>query len=91
MAKINKTLQGLIIKLIRCYQLLISSWLGPCCRFTPTCSHYAIEAIKLHGIVKGCGLAVVRIIKCNPLSEGGNDPVHKGCNNKYSKKKLDFN
>ncbi len=86
MAKINKALQWLIIKLIRSYQLLISPWLGPCCRFTPTCSHYAIEAIKLHGIVRGCGLAVARIIKCNPLSEGGNDPVPKDYNNKYSKK-----
>ncbi|MCK5818193.1 MAG: membrane protein insertion efficiency factor YidD [Psychromonas sp.] len=90
MAKINTAMQWLILKLIRSYQLFISSWLRPCCRFTPTCSHYAIEAIKLHGIVKGCCLSSARIIKCNPLSEGGYDPVPDvpdyDNNDKYNKK-----
>ncbi len=79
MAKINTALQWVAIQLIKLYQVLISPLLGPRCRFTPTCSHYAIEAIKLHGIVKGCWLAAKRLIKCQPLNEGGYDPVPTCC------------
>lgn len=46
-----------------------------CCRFNPTCSQYAIEAIEVHGIFKGCLLAIWRILRCNPFSKGGWDPV----------------
>lgn len=86
MAKISTALQWLIIKLIRGYQLFISPMLGPRCRFTPSCSQYAIQAINLHGIVKGCWLAASRLIKCNPLSEGGYDPVPACCTNKNKPK-----
>ncbi len=79
MAKISAALRWLAIKCIRCYQLGISPFLFPCCRFTPTCSQYAIEAIKSHGIVKGCWLAGKRLIKCQPLSKGGYDPVPACC------------
>jgi len=65
----------LIIGLIRLYQLVISPLIGPRCRFTPTCSQYAIEAIKLHGVVKGSWLAGKRLLKCHPLNAGGYDPV----------------
>ncbi|WP_440054606.1 membrane protein insertion efficiency factor YidD [Pseudoalteromonas sp. T1lg65] len=65
---------GLII-IIRGYQKGISPLLGPHCRFNPTCSSYAIQAINLHGIAKGSWLAVKRILKCHPLSAGGEDPV----------------
>lgn len=60
---------------IRAYQLFISPLLGPRCRFTPTCSHYAIEAINSHGVIKGCWLACKRLLKCHPLNHGGYDPV----------------
>jgi len=83
MAKISTALQWVAIKFIRFYQLFISPIIGPRCRFTPTCSHYAIESIKLHGIGKGCWLAAKRLIRCQPLSDGGYDPVptcyHKSC------------
>ncbi len=79
MAKISAALQWVVVKFIRFYQVLISPILGPRCRFTPTCSHYAIEAIKLHGILKGCWLAGSRLIKCHPFNEGGYDPVPTCC------------
>ncbi|WP_087023657.1 membrane protein insertion efficiency factor YidD [Thaumasiovibrio subtropicus] len=65
----------LIIGLVRFYQLAISPLIGPRCRFTPTCSQYAIEAIKLHGGVKGSWLAAKRLLRCHPLNDGGFDPV----------------
>ncbi|WP_323922106.1 membrane protein insertion efficiency factor YidD [Aeromonas caviae] len=68
-------LQWVAIKLIRLYQLIISPLLGPRCRFTPTCSQFAIEAIRLHGFIKGVWLASKRLLKCHPLSKGGYDPV----------------
>ncbi len=61
--------------LIRGYQRLISPWLGPRCRFTPTCSQYAIQALQVHGAAKGSLLAVLRILRCNPLFPWGYDPV----------------
>lgn len=75
MAKIKQALQAVPIALIRVYQLVISPVLGPRCRFYPTCSHYAIEAIRLHGILKGGVLAAKRIGKCHPGNAGGIDPV----------------
>jgi putative membrane protein insertion efficiency factor len=65
----------LFIGVIKLYQILISPLLGPNCRFHPTCSHYAIEAIARHGVLKGGYLSVRRLIKCQPLHEGGLDPV----------------
>lgn len=63
------------IGLIRFYQLVISPMIGPRCRFTPTCSHYAIDALKSHGLVKGLWLTGKRLLKCHPLNDGGYDPV----------------
>ncbi len=65
----------LAIGLIKLYKGLISPLLGPRCRFTPTCSTYAIEAIIEHGFVKGCWLSGKRLLKCHPLNVGGYDPV----------------
>jgi putative membrane protein insertion efficiency factor len=67
--------RSLLIGLVKAYQYLISPFLGPSCRFHPTCSHYTIEAISEHGVLKGGYLSVRRIIKCHPLHEGGHDPV----------------
>ena len=60
---------------IKIYQELISPFLGSSCRFTPTCSHYAIEVIDKFGIIKGTLLSVKRILKCNPFGSSGYDPI----------------
>jgi putative membrane protein insertion efficiency factor len=75
----------LLVWLLRGYQLLVSPMLGPSCRFYPTCSNYAIEAVKLHGAARGGWLAVRRVCRCHPWNAGGNDPVPSpstacGCN-----------
>ena len=65
----------ILIGLVRAYQLVLSPLLGPRCRFQPTCSHYAIEAFRRFGMIKGSWLAVKRVLKCHPLNPGGDDPV----------------
>ena len=65
----------LLLLLIRGYQILISPLLGPNCRFTPSCSQYAIEAIQIHGIIGGSWLSLCRLGRCPPLHPGGYDPV----------------
>jgi uncharacterized protein len=60
---------------ISLYRLTLSGWLGGQCRFIPTCSRYAEEAIRTHGAVKGSLLTVRRVLRCNPFSRGGLDPV----------------
>ncbi|MFY8274605.1 membrane protein insertion efficiency factor YidD [Pseudoalteromonas sp. SSDWG2] len=64
-----------LIAVIKVYQKWISPLLGPNCRFNPSCSSYAVQAIKLHGVIKGSWLAAKRIVKCHPLHAGGDDPV----------------
>lgn len=64
-----------LIALIRGYQLLLSPIMGNACRFYPTCSHYGIEAIEKHGVIKGSYLTMKRIGRCQPLCKGGYDPV----------------
>ena len=65
----------LVAGLILIYQKLVSPNLGPNCRFQPTCSQYALEAVQRHGVMRGAWLAIKRIGKCHPLHEGGYDPV----------------
>ena len=64
-----------LIALVRGYQKVISPLLGHNCRFTPTCSQYALEAIEKYGALKGGWLAFRRILRCNPFHKGGYDPV----------------
>lgn len=64
-----------IVTLIKGYRLFISPLLPPACRFTPTCSQYAIEAFTKYGFFKGFHLSVKRILRCNPFCQGGYDPV----------------
>lgn len=68
-------MRAALIKIIHGYQYLISPLSPPSCRFIPTCSHYACDAIQRYGMIKGVWLAVVRIVRCNPWSNGGYDPV----------------
>jgi putative membrane protein insertion efficiency factor len=68
-------MRRLILGLIRIYQLTLSPLLGSNCRFEPTCSAYATEAIKKFGVLKGGYLSFRRLIKCHPFHEGGFDPV----------------
>ncbi|HEY9644551.1 MAG TPA: membrane protein insertion efficiency factor YidD [Coleofasciculaceae cyanobacterium] len=68
-------MKTILIRLVQGYRLLISPLLGPSCRFQPTCSQYAIEAIDRFGVWRGTGLAVRRILRCHPLHPGGYDPV----------------
>ena len=67
--------QKALLAPIRCYKKYISPGLGDHCRFIPTCSTYAVEAIQTHGAVKGLILTVWRILRCNPLGGQGFDPV----------------
>jgi len=63
------------VVMIRFYQNAVSPWLPPACRYYPTCSAYAIEAIERHGFLRGVLLAVKRILRCHPFHAGGYDPV----------------
>ncbi len=68
-------MKKILIKIIKFYQKHISPSKPPSCRFTPTCSLYAIQAIDRFGVFKGLLLSIWRILRCNPLNHGGNDPV----------------
>lgn len=68
-------MQKLIIQTIKIYRYCISPILGACCRFTPTCSCYAEDAITQHGTIKGSLLTIKRLLKCHPWHIGGFDPV----------------
>jgi putative membrane protein insertion efficiency factor len=65
----------LLMFAIRGYQRIVSPWLGPVCRYYPSCSHYGYEAISVHGAAKGSLLAGWRVLRCNPWSAGGVDLV----------------
>ena len=67
----------LILKFIKLYQNYLSPLLGPSCRFHPTCSEYALQAIESFGVIKGSFLAIKRILKCNPWGGNGFDPIPK--------------
>jgi putative membrane protein insertion efficiency factor len=68
-------LARLLMMLVRGYQVAISPLLPPSCRYSPTCSHYAIEALRRHGAARGSWLALRRLGRCHPFRPGGYDPV----------------
>ncbi|MGC4029339.1 MAG: membrane protein insertion efficiency factor YidD [Steroidobacteraceae bacterium] len=68
-------MRRILIAIIRGYQLIISPHLGQCCRFHPTCSCYATQALQRHGVLKGSVLSARRVFRCHPFNEGGFDPV----------------
>lgn len=77
MQKISLLFKDLLLLLLNIFMLLLRPFLGPrgVCRFAPTCSQYARQAIIKHGAFKGSWLALVRVLKCHPLHPGGYDPV----------------
>ena len=68
-------IQRLLIGLVQGYRLLLSPWLGSACRFEPTCSAYALQALQQHGAAAGSYLTVARLARCHPWCDGGHDPV----------------
>ncbi|MCQ2130425.1 MAG: membrane protein insertion efficiency factor YidD [Bacteroidales bacterium] len=72
---VRRVLIFIPVLLIRFYQRCISPLTPPSCRFTPTCSQYALEALRKHGLIKGAWLAFKRIIRCHPWGGSGFDPV----------------
>lgn len=68
-------MKRVLLAMLRFYKRSISPLLPPACKYTPTCSEYAMEAIQKHGVIKGVGLAIWRILRCNPFAKGGYDPV----------------
>ena len=70
----KNAMKRILIYLIRLYQKIPGPWHNAC-KFTPTCSNYAIECLEVHGVIKGSFLAIWRILRCNPFSKGGYDPV----------------
>ena len=68
-------MKTIVLSIIKAYQVLLSPFLAPACRFHPTCSEYARQAIARHGVVKGGVTALKRILRCHPFHPGGLDPV----------------
>ncbi len=68
-------MRHIVIALIRLYQWVLSPFVGGHCRFYPSCSHYAAEAYRLHGVGRGTRLTLSRLARCQPLAKGGYDPV----------------
>lgn len=71
----RRPLRLLAILLVRAYQWTLSPILAPCCRYAPSCSEYAVEALAHHGLLRGGGLATRRILRCHPWGGSGYDPV----------------
>ncbi len=72
---LNRILATALVGVIRLYQMLLSPIFGACCRFEPSCSNYAIEALQRHGVVRGSWLTLRRLLRCHPFGPLGPDPV----------------
>jgi len=78
---------AILIALIKVYQYTVSPLLGARCKYYPSCSNYAIGALREHGALRGTGLAAWRLLRCNPFSNGGYDPVpprHGDCTHEHA-------
>jgi putative membrane protein insertion efficiency factor len=80
-------MKRVLLSTIRLYQRLFSPLLLPACRYVPTCSEYAAEAIELHGPLKGSVFAAWRLLRCHPFTRGGFDPVPHACGNHVPERK----
>lgn len=74
-ALVSRGINGVLIGVVRAYRFFLSPWLGSACRFTPTCSQYALQALERHGPAAGSYLAARRLLRCHPACAGGHDPV----------------
>lgn len=75
MSSLNRWIVGAGVAVIRAYQWCVSPFLPPSCRFVPTCSDYAVEALQRHGVFRGLFLIGGRVLRCHPFHPGGYDPV----------------
>jgi len=75
LAALSHLPQRLLVGLVQGYRLLLKPWLGNACRFEPTCSAYALQALDQHGALLGAALGAGRVLRCNPWCDGGCDPV----------------
>jgi putative membrane protein insertion efficiency factor len=73
----DRVAKAFALLLLRGYKQVISPWLAPACRFVPTCSEYAAEAVEVHGVGRGGLMAIGRLLRCHPLAKGGFDPVRR--------------
>ena len=73
--QVGRPVQWVLLGGFRAYQHFVSPLLGPTCRFYPSCSHYAYEAIQRYGVIRGGGMAIWRLCRCHPFNPGGYDPV----------------
>ena len=80
----NKIFIYPLIFIIKIYQFIVSPLIGQNCRYLPTCSEYAIESLKLHGLLRGSFFAIRRVLKCHPFGGHGFDPIPKRKQNKVS-------
>jgi putative membrane protein insertion efficiency factor len=72
---VSQAVGKVLIAVIRVYQYLLSPMFGQTCKYYPSCSNYAVGALREHGVIRGLGLAAWRLLRCNPFSHGGYDPV----------------
>lgn len=75
MSLLDRVIRSVLLGLVRAYRLMLSPWLGSSCRFEPSCSRYALEALTRHGGVTGARLSAGRLLRCHPWCAGGLDPV----------------
>ncbi len=75
---------AVLVLLVRTYQWTLRPFIGAQCRFEPSCSHYAIEALHRHGALRGTALSARRVLRCNPWTAGGHDPVPCSCDTKVA-------
>src|SRR5207244_12402248 len=77
MTDMKEIARASVLQLLRGYKWLISPMLPPACRYVPSCSEYAMEAVDRHGVVRGGGMAIRRVLRCHPFAKGGYDAVTK--------------
>lgn len=73
----NSIAQNVVLALLHAYRWAISPLLPPACRYVPTCSEYAMEAVERYGVIRGSAKAIWRVLRCHPFTQGGLDPVVK--------------